>query len=66
MSKESCESCKFWFSKEHTTHTNDTIYLYNVCRYNPPTVVPIGDDDTTSSYPFVNKTNWCGRYLKNK
>ena len=64
---ESCESCKFWFSEERTTLMSDTTYLYSICRYNPPTVVR-GDNynNTFSNFPFINKDNWCGRYLKNK
>ena len=54
--KQQCSNCKFYQQRMDVTTVGR-------CRFNPPTVVGMGDDWTTQ-YPATPPGQWCGKWEK--
>jgi hypothetical protein len=52
-----CGECRYY----HQTETPE--YLdKGECRYNPPVVIPIGNDDWITTFPSVEFNLGCGKW----
>jgi hypothetical protein len=54
LDNASCRTCLF----------SEEVKAWFECRYNPPVVVQLKQEDRDSLFPVVRPDDWCGKYAR--